>query len=48
MINHHPERFVIRNITGVAPTEVVILGAGTVGEFAARTALGFRRKRKVF
>ncbi|WP_371410336.1 alanine dehydrogenase, partial [Flavobacterium psychrophilum] len=26
------------NITGVPPTEVVILGAGTVAEFAARTA----------
>src|SRR5690606_2056016 len=26
-------------ITGVPPTEMVILGAGTVGEFAARTAL---------
>jgi alanine dehydrogenase len=27
------------NINGVPPTDVVILGAGTVGEFAARTAL---------
>jgi alanine dehydrogenase len=27
------------NITGV-PTDVVILGAGTVGEFAAKTAIG--------
>ncbi|WP_035672260.1 alanine dehydrogenase [Flavobacterium sp. 83] len=36
------------NITGVAPTEVVILGAGTVGEFAARTAIGLGATVKVF
>ena len=36
------------NITGVAPTEVVILGAGTVGEFAAKTALGLGASVKVF
>ena len=36
------------NITGVAPTEVVILGAGTVGEFAAKTAIGMGANVKVF
>jgi len=36
------------NITGVAPTDVVILGAGTAGEFAARTALGLGASVKVF
>jgi len=36
------------NITGVAPTEVVIIGAGTVGEFAARSALGLGATVKVF
>lgn len=36
------------NITGVAPTEVVIIGAGTVGEFAAKTALGLGANVKVF
>jgi alanine dehydrogenase len=36
------------NITGVPPTEVVILGAGTVGEFAAKTALGLGASVKVF
>ena len=36
------------NITGVAPTEVVILGAGTAGEFAAKTALGLGANVKVF
>ncbi|WP_348797148.1 alanine dehydrogenase [Flavobacterium adhaerens] len=36
------------NITGVAPTEVVILGAGTAGEFAAKTAIGLGATVKVF
>lgn len=36
------------NITGVAPTDVVILGAGTVGEFAAKTAVGLGANVKVF
>lgn len=36
------------NIGGVPPTDVVILGAGTVGEFAARSALGMGARVKVF
>jgi alanine dehydrogenase len=36
------------NITGVPPTDVVIIGAGTVGEFAAKTALGLGANVKVF
>lgn len=36
------------NITGVPPTEVVIIGAGTVAEFAAKTALGLGASVKVF
>lgn len=36
------------NITGVPPTEVVIIGAGTVGEFAAKTALGLGASVKIF
>ena len=36
------------NITGVPPTDVVILGAGTVGEFAAKTAIGLGATVKVF
>ncbi|MCF6350938.1 MAG: alanine dehydrogenase [Flavobacteriaceae bacterium] len=39
---------ILGNITGVPPSEVVILGAGTVGEFAARTALGLGASIKVF
>lgn len=34
--------------SGVPPTEVVILGAGTVGEFAAASALGMGALIKVF
>jgi alanine dehydrogenase len=36
------------NITGVPPTDVVIIGAGTVGEFATRTAVGLGANVKVF
>ena len=36
------------NISGVPPIEVVILGAGTVGEFAARGAIGLGANVKVF
>tara|TARA_R110002012_G_scaffold81945_3_gene207413 strand:- start:1847 stop:3046 length:1200 start_codon:yes stop_codon:yes gene_type:complete len=36
------------NISGVPPIEVVILGAGTVGEFAARSAIGLGANVKVF
>src|SRR5690606_33464337 len=35
-------------VTGVPPTEMVILGAGTVGEFAARTAIALGAQVKVF
>jgi alanine dehydrogenase len=36
------------NITGVPPTDVVILGAGTVAEFAAKTAIGLGANVKIF
>ncbi|SKB86739.1 alanine dehydrogenase [Sphingobacterium nematocida] len=35
-------------VTGVPPTEIVIIGAGTVGEFAARTAIALGAQVKVF
>jgi len=35
-------------IAGVQPTEVVVLGAGTVGEYAARAAIGLGASVKVF
>ena len=36
------------NISGVPPTEVVIIGAGTVGEFAARSAIGLGANVRIF
>ncbi len=35
-------------VPGIPPTEVVILGAGTVGEYAARAAIGLGASVKVF
>ncbi len=35
-------------ITGVTPTEVVILGANTAGEYAARAALGLGSQVRIF
>lgn len=35
-------------VTGVPPTEIVIIGAGTVGEYAARTAIALGAQVKVF
>lgn len=40
--------FMLGGVSGVPPTEVVIIGAGTVGTFAARTALGLGASVKVF
>jgi alanine dehydrogenase len=39
---------ILGGITGVPPTKVLILGAGTVGEYAARTALGLGAEVKIF
>ncbi len=39
---------VLGGISGITPTEVVILGAGTLGEYAARAALGLGATVKVF
>ncbi len=46
--NEFGKGLLLGNITGVPPTDVVILGAGTVGEFAAKTALGLGANVKVF
>lgn len=40
--------FLLGGVSGVPPTEVVIIGAGTVGTFACRTALGLGANVKVF
>ncbi len=39
---------ILGGITGVQPTKVVIIGAGTVAEYAARTALGLGADIQVF
>lgn len=39
---------ILGGISGISPTEVVILGAGTVAEFAARAAIGLGAYVKVF
>lgn len=39
---------VLGGITGVPPASVVVIGAGTVGEYAARAALGLGAEIKVF
>jgi len=46
--NQHGKGLLFGNITGVPPTDVVIIGAGTVGEFAARTAIGLGANVKIF
>jgi alanine dehydrogenase len=47
--NHHGGKGVmLGGITGVTPTQVVIIGANTAGEFAARAALGLGSEVMVF
>lgn len=46
--NYRGQGIMLGGITGVAPTQVVILGAGTVGEFATRAALGLGADVRVF
>lgn len=44
----HSRKAMLGNVTGVRPSEVVIFGAGTVGESAARAAIGLGATVKVF
>ena len=39
---------ILGGVTGVSPTRVVIIGAGTVAEYAARTALGLGAHIEIF
>lgn len=39
---------ILGGVNGVTPTEIVILGAGTLGEYAARTAIGLGAVVKIF
>lgn len=45
---HNGQGAILGGISGISPTEVVIIGAGTVGEFAARAAIGLGAYVKVF
>lgn len=46
--NHDGKGVLMGGIAGVPPANVVIIGAGMVGEYAARTALGCGAQVKVF
>jgi len=47
--NHHGGKGVmLGGITGVTPTEVIILGANRAGEYAAKAALGLGSQVKIF
>jgi alanine dehydrogenase len=45
---HKGKGVILGGITGVPPTKVVIIGAGTVAEYAARAALGLGARVQVF
>jgi alanine dehydrogenase len=45
---HNGKGILLGGISGVPPVNVVIIGAGIVGEFAARTAFGLGASVKVF
>jgi alanine dehydrogenase len=42
------KNLLLGNISGVPPASVVVIGAGTVGEFATKTAMGLGASVKVF
>jgi len=45
---HQGKGILLGGISGVPPAKVLIIGAGVVGEFAARTALGLGASVKIF
>src|SRR5258705_11761207 len=45
---NHGKCVLLGGISGIPPTKVIILGAGIVGEFAARAALALGASVKVF
>lgn len=45
---NHGKGVLLGGITGIAPTKVVIIGAGIVGEYAARAALALGASVKLF
>ncbi len=48
MASNRGQGTMLGGVSGVRPSEVVILGAGTVGEYATRSALGLGANVKVF
>lgn len=45
---HKGKGVLLGGVTGITPTEIIIIGAGTIAEFATRTALGLGASVKVF
>ncbi len=45
---HGGKGVMLGGVTGITPTDVVIIGANTAGEYAARAALGLGARVKVF
>ncbi len=45
---HYGRGMLMGGFSGITPTEVVIIGAGTVGEYAARAAIGLGASVKIF
>ena len=45
---HNGKGIILGGITGVPPTKVVIIGAGTVAEYSARAALGMGAEVQIF
>ncbi len=45
---HNGKGVMLGGITGISPTEVVIIGADTAGEYAAKAALGLGAMVKIF
>ncbi|HZF63516.1 MAG TPA: alanine dehydrogenase [Chitinophagaceae bacterium] len=46
--SNHGKGVLLGGVSGIAPTKVIILGAGIVGEYAARAALALGASVKVF
>jgi alanine dehydrogenase len=46
--SNHGKGVLLGGISGIAPTKVIILGAGIVGEYAARAALALGASVKIF
>ncbi|MDI9358678.1 MAG: alanine dehydrogenase [Phycisphaerales bacterium] len=46
--SHHGKGVLLGGVSGIAPTKIIIIGAGIVGEFALRSALALGASVKVF